>query len=599
MKSELTAYAKPHCDSLSKEFLPQLRHLSLVCLIGVSVLGCATRDEGAIDYRKGEIAAGVGGNLIGPEYARANVLTPAEGVMHRMPGLNLQNEEVRLVPLIRKYVPSKAPEATFTKLDSVSIRLQAAYIEEFTEGPVSYVGDLITEGQFHQRGEVAIVVNAFQLGDEGADFDFSTEGINKGRVVYFSQDVKERQELNFSNMPVYGPITYQEKPIGIDIAVMELDLSDQVTVDLLSRLASLGGKAFPPAAPVLDVLNSLGQTLVQNQTNDIDARYVMLFDAPEGGYADLPRAELEVGSYVFLRLQDRSQDADWEELLFDENTGRLYKKQYDEAVINDAKAKSSDLIGVDVLIDSDGTTHETPYVAEPYRTENYFSFQINKNEPAADIDLPNYDYGTFLAGLDEKVAARTQGLGEAFEPIEAMVARRVQIRLFDDLRAALGELKVRKSEYDETAQRVDLVENALALEPDNPDLPAEAAAAADAFQRSESALLRQFNVTWKGFEKALPDPPSDTPPGPLCTIDKAVDLAANNDDGATGEKAVYLSDDQCTYVLQQYDEMVQVTNGDLYRYFQPTYEGIEMSERKRVICELLFNESVSAAAVCG
>ena len=285
-----------------------------ICFAGALLLlasGCAVRDDGTVDYRKGEIAAGAGTSAIGPDFARDFVLAPGAGPMQRVPGLNLQGEPLRLVPLVRKSASSNAPEVAFTDLDAVSIRLQAAHIEFYTEGPFSYLGDLIAEGQVHSRGEIAIVVNAFQLGEDGADFDFTKEGANEGRVVYYSQDVMADQPLNFYNLPVYGPATYEAKPIGIDFAVIELDLTDQVTMDLLTTLMDLGGKAFPAAAPGLAILNSLGSTLMQQQTNDVNARFQMLFDAPEGGYPDIPRTTLEVGSYVFLRLQDRGDDVDW------------------------------------------------------------------------------------------------------------------------------------------------------------------------------------------------------------------------------------------------------------------------------------------------
>ena len=604
------------------------------CFMLAAIAGCAYRNEGAIDYRKSEVAAGSGQSAIGRAFVESLDISHVGGGQLKVPALNLDGEDVRLVPLVRKNVSSPAPAVTFTDQDSISIRLQAAFITYYSEGPFSYVGDVITEGQYVERGEVAIVVNAFQLGEGGADFDFSDEGINKGRVVYFSQDVEEDQFLNFSNMPVYGPVTYEAKPIGIDIAVMELDLSDEVTVDLLTKLASLGGKAFPAAAPGLEILNSLGETLVQKQTNDINARYTLLFDAPEGGHPDLPRATIEVGNYIFLRLENRQDDIDWEELLLDENTGKLYLKNRDVTCPDQDKDITDDMCGDeaagdeaagddaagddaagddaaddeaagddaadDEAADDDAAGEEDVFVVEPYRANNYFTFQVNKNEKAVLIDLPNYDFGTFLAEMNRKIAEDNQNLSKILEPIKKLVERRVQIALFDGVRSSLATLARLKVAYDGklAAEAKAIQENEA--EPEDPDLAAAVASAATSDRvRAEIDLLLKFDATWNAFKPSLVE--GSAPKTGLCPDDNAMDPAAPDGDGADDatEERTKLSSKQCTYVLTKFAKIADVSDWESFKYFRSVDLDILNTDRRKEICGRLIGKDAPGIGNCG
>jgi len=94
-----------------------------------------------------------------------------------------------------------------------------------------------------------------------------------------SNDVEEGQFLNLTNMPIYGPITYNGYPIGIVISVIEIDANSAQISALLGTLASAGAMAYPPAAPVLPLLDSLGQSLLSSGTDDIEFRFTFALDA--------------------------------------------------------------------------------------------------------------------------------------------------------------------------------------------------------------------------------------------------------------------------------------------------------------------------------
>ena len=565
--------------------------LACICIAAVistlSVVGCAHRNEGAIDYRKSEVIAGAGMDQIG--FSSASAVKSQYNGDIEVPALNLEGEQVRLTPLIRKNVSSGAEDTSFTNLDSVSIRLRSAFIEDYSEGPLSYFGDTIAEGQWRGGGEVAVVVRAFQLGkDKKADFRFSDEAIEDGRVVFFSKDVWEKQHLNFDNMPVLGPETYERRPIGLDIAIVELDLSDKVTADLLTKLASLGKVASFPSDPALAVLNSLGETFAQTKTNDIDFRYNILLDAHEGGHPDLPRAILEVGNYVFIRDDCRCGPIHWGNLLLDENTGSLYYKdfRYNES---DGRILPG-MIGVDTditLKNSDQKVYKKSYVVRDYQENNYLVFQVNKNESSIHIDLPEYYFKTLLSTLDDETTQNRDRLGNLIEPLQTIALRHGQLVLFDDLRTNLATLATRKGEYDRLS---------------NVDLASSKGA------HTTSMLLSAFNDVWEVFSRSLVPVSADDQSGSQCREADAEDQTEENRvDGENGapvpnsEVDITLDKEQCEYVLDELETMVELDNANDVLVFQEQNNQLSVTQRKRAICLLLFDESANAeqGLLCG
>ena len=572
-----------------------------VAVLGIGLLaGCAYRDEGAIDYRKGTIATGAGRSLLGADFANRNPKKDNYGEnVVKIPGRNLQNEDLRLVELRRKNTESNNKNAAFTKDDSVTIRLQSAFINWFSEAAGSYIGDLIAEGQFLNRGEIAIVVNAFQINKSGSDnsLDFSKNGFEKGRVVYYSPDVMSKQFLNFNNMPVYGPVTYDGTPIGLDIAVIELDETDQVTVGLLTELGKLGAKAFPVAAPELAVLNSLGEALINSQTNDVNGRYHVLFDSADSGHPDIPHTTLEVGYYVFIRAQDRTVDIDWEDLFLDENSGALYVKKRD---IENFEKLQEEMKGKEYV----GNDAFGPYVVEPYTANNYFVFDIDKNKSAKKIDLANYTYEKFLEGIDAEINKRFNSLTKITDAATGLVEERAQVAYFDDIRSDLSALNKEVETYRVTNKSyLDLKKNQNPSEKQ----AIEISKIDNARQQEKSNVLSRFNKIWRAFgptmealpkiEKSSPSkaaaPAKATAPAKAATLATADAPAKPKEPDKATEPAtkteVLLTANQRDYVLRKLRESVEpLTN---ISAFEVTGISADMSvdERRKNTCKQLLN----------
>ena len=533
--------------------------LFVMLVATATVSGCAYRNEGAIDFRKAEIATGRGSNTIGTGFTARAQAQPLISPEIKLPSHNAQGEPARLVPLVRKDVSSSDPSATLTEMDSVSIRLRSAFIGYYSEGIFSYAGDLLFDGQVEGGGEIAVLADVFPLGSAEGKFDFSDKGIEKGRVVYFSRDVQEGQYLNFANMPVYGPVTYANTPIAIALTVMELDITDKLTADLLARLASLGATSFPSLAPQLNTLNSLGETLVQQQTNDINARYFMVLDPNVGRHPDLASATLEVGNYVFIRSENRMADVNWENLLLDENTGHLYVKNYQPTP--EVSKRITKIPGIE------GSDESGKFVAEPYKENNYFTFQVNKNEKAISIDLAEYDFGTLLTQLNEDLSGKEKIIDAIEDSLAGLAVGRGQIALFDQIRSDLGELEKAKNNFDELTNVVN-----------NGD-----ASKKQAQLEASGVVLRQFTKIWTAFAPSL------------AKADGADDKAETKTDDVASQ-AKKLTASQRDYVLTKLSNIAAVKDAGQLLLFQAEQD---IPDRRKEICKLLLPGPDFGDKVCG
>jgi hypothetical protein len=311
-----------------------------------------------------------------------------------------QADKARALPETRVKLQRQAMrgEDTGARLeadDSISIHLRTAFLKDFEAA----IGHPLRG--FRPNGEIAIVVKAFEFGD-GKDFNFGPDAAREGRLVFYSPDVEKGQILNFANLPVYGPITYTGKPVGIDISVIEIDAEDAQIAALLGTLASYGAKAYPPAAPVLPVLNALGKALLDGGTNDTEMRFTLMLD-PGAGYEGVSHPTVEAGDYVFIKEDNRLATTPWDELEVDTNTGRVYRN------------------------------------GAAYVDNTYLTFQINKGLSSATIDLANNTFGKFLDELDQRDLKRAEDLQGLQDEIEKLGFARTQARELDSARDLLAE----------------------------------------------------------------------------------------------------------------------------------------------------------------
>ena len=161
----------------------------VLLLLALAVSGCALSDEGAVDYRRGDIK---------------QAATPGRKDLYQTRALKGKNLKTDL------------QNAKFSKMDSVSINIQQAFIRDCFDLALNPLRG------FRKNCEIAIIANVFEFGN-GADFNFSEEGLKDGRIVFYSGDVYPGQFLNFNNLPVYGPIQYSGNPLGIMFAIVEID----------------------------------------------------------------------------------------------------------------------------------------------------------------------------------------------------------------------------------------------------------------------------------------------------------------------------------------------------------------------------------------
>lgn len=319
-------------------FICGIRRAVLTIALPLLMAACALSDEGAVDYRKTEA------RLTPP---RTDGAQPAT------------KEQIRTqLALIKKDFPGPN-EVKINKGDKISIRLRDGMIADCSEFFASPLR------KFRKNCEIAIVVRAFEFSSTN-DFNFGKDGVRAGRLVYYSSDVEPGQTLNLHNLPIYGPITYNGNPIGLDIYIIEIDAEDNQTTSLLKALAKAGSQAFPPAQPVLAVLETLGSALLAGNTDDIEFRYTMVLD-PQGGFQGMSYPAVEVGNYAFVRQQRRAQSTPWDELAVDDNDGRV-KRQPNNDIVRDL---------------------------------TWLSVQINRNAGDTDVILEQNLYGPFRDKLQE------------------------------------------------------------------------------------------------------------------------------------------------------------------------------------------------------
>ena len=240
----------------------------------------------------------------------------------------------------------------------ISIYLQQTFIEDFTERWGEIFG--------RKRGEIAIVARVAELSDS-TDFDFTNAGRDRGRLVYYSEGVQPRQFLNFSQLPIYGPIEYTGKPLVLEFYIIELDVKENTEISgLLSAAAGLGATAYPPASPVLKVLDTIGGGLLKSNSSDLEFKYHAALLAQEKQILNIKSGVLEYGNYAFVRMppMDRNDPSStsnhrWSNWWFNQKNARIYE-------------------------DKD--------CSRPLLTQTYLTLQVNRASEQSSLDLNN----TFL-----------------------------------------------------------------------------------------------------------------------------------------------------------------------------------------------------------
>ena len=408
--------------------------VSLILFFLLPVLSaCAMRDHGAVEYRRADPYFG-GIGAPGEDGSTAGAHEPL-----MLTGLHRMNADPALSP--RHIVAN----------DSLTIRLDHAFFASFPEAQFTPERIFDDATIFVRRGEIAILVNAWEYPETqpGADstditrFDWRPNGIDSARVVYYSDDVESQQHANFNNLPILGPVNYHGRPIGIDIYMVEIDASSEHLKTLLSTLADQGAQLAPGSGQALNLLNGLGSALLNGRGDDVFFRYSMVLD-PGINDPTMPTARLVPGRYVFYRNEDRNSPVDWSTLCMDHNTGRLH-------------GTGTRLGGLPANAASRGagvsSTCDLPTDARRvFRDQTYISLTITKGESVPETDVGLIRFSELIASIETEAESRFSNYETALNDISELLGSRVADHHFNELRTLLNTAENTAQAYATTHQ---------------------------------------------------------------------------------------------------------------------------------------------------
>lgn len=274
----------------------------LVMAAGLALAGCAHLNTGQVDYRVVDSSAKPAGaaNCSG------------------------------CVTMGNRYRISGGDEQPFKDKDIFSMEIEQMVI-----------GNNVTEGRvlgrnFDKKGEFAILANVFEFAAAATDApsrrflqsnEMSREPGNTSdvemKLIFYGDDIRAKQALNFSNIPLHQRSRYNGGSIGVQLAVLEVDTGSEPMAKLLTTLAKFGQQAVPVASEVSDVLFDLGESLFTGGKGDdrlFEYRFVLSAESDE---LDSTQALFTPGRYVLRRIEDRTVGDNWATVLLDPATGRL------------------------------------------------------------------------------------------------------------------------------------------------------------------------------------------------------------------------------------------------------------------------------------
>lgn len=228
--------------------------------------------------------------------------------------------------------------------------------------------------------EVTFLANAVDLNPDGTDKARSYDSLGDARVVYYSSDIYTNQFLNIDNVELLGPTKFNGVGLRLTLAMIEMDSEGKRQAELLEKIAGLGKFVLPAATGPIQILNSIGGSLLgDSDRNDTLFRYDNLYDAA-GKASVLQGPVLKPGNYVFIRDEDRQQNIPWKELVIDINTKRLYRCQFNSADDRSIGASSCFL----------------------FTNQTYVVLQIDRADVTAIVDIAQQSFQDFEQALKDE-----------------------------------------------------------------------------------------------------------------------------------------------------------------------------------------------------
>lgn len=428
----------------------------------IILAGCSHIDTGQTDYRIADAPSPITGRDMTEINGNRCAGAIKEGCDPLLPSR-----------ILRRYMPDGEKGWDAFKAGQI-------YSIEVEQG---MIGQNILEGkvlghQFGKTAEIAVLANVFEFAADAGDASkkrFLNAGEFEGKaddpsdvelkLVYFSDDVKRHQALNFSNIPLRARSAYGGGSVGIQLVIMEVDAQSGPVASLLKTLAKFGQQALPGPGEAKDLLFDLGESLLAGSQDDklLEYRFV-LSAATEDSRA--VQATFAPGRYVVRRSQNRVQDMGWNALRLDHNTGRLFRSPANNAG-NFEEVRDDLYMVLNVRRYPDGTKPEF------YEQKDWSDFRA-----------------AFQAAADAKAAP----LDKVTANIVTLVEKQRSSNLLDDLKlkwaTARNRLELYSSRYSTNISSVDVKTCQVPT--------SELQRRLDIAQREAADALRIFKAAYQG-----------------------------------------------------------------------------------------------------
>lgn len=233
----------------------------------LATLGLLALSACASELNEGQVRMGI------PQHTSGNITPEVFRATH---GSVLETDEVFMITLVSTYICNFRETQTLEFLSPTNVGAIAC-------------GDKRSSG-INTRGEIAILAG-FAFQDQKG-----TGGAPEERLVFLSHDVRETgQLLNFINLPIYGPAPYQKATSRLRMTILELDKEEsEEQSDILQSVADAGASfASPVQGKVIEVLASIGETLIKTNKDDREMRFDAGFDVP---YSEESKSEDNIGT---------------------------------------------------------------------------------------------------------------------------------------------------------------------------------------------------------------------------------------------------------------------------------------------------------------
>lgn len=296
----------------------------------------------------------------------------------------------------------------FSPGDFISINLKNAKFSTISESYLEHELDKIRKRT--TSGEIAIIANVTE-GVAQPQFTGSDISATPGRIIFYSNDITKDEHISQSFNPVYGPVKWNGNPITIEITVIEVDVEENQQLDsLMKALASLGTRIPSPATEPIAVLNSIGQSFIASNHDDIlyKSRVTLM---PHLSDADnIYTTVLAQGDIVFSRTEKDSREVthsinmDWDAHTYQPAFGELCAGT--PRTRAECKSEGVSYI-VFTITKNNGVTDMTP--TQTF-ADIYKNFKNNDNKPES------------IAALTTAIAAfaRNRNYTETFTELQAV-----------------------------------------------------------------------------------------------------------------------------------------------------------------------------------